>query len=241
VLGVADLYDELDRLSRSVPDDALADLRVVLSGAVDRLARWYLSGRDRLTTSELVQRDRPASLEIDRLLVPPMPGNGTPLPVPPESQAQMRELIARGVPPAVAERAARLAVKAAVGEIAEVARASGKELEVGLNAHRAVSAGLSLPRFSDVLRSRAPLDRWERWQQHALVDELARLGATAAVLALGHHPALPGEVAGEEWLQANRSALARPGALVEQAVRTSAASLSLASLAVGTLAGALGS
>ncbi len=45
VLGIAGLYDEVDRLSRSIPDDALADLRVVLSTSINRLVRWYLSSR----------------------------------------------------------------------------------------------------------------------------------------------------------------------------------------------------
>jgi glutamate dehydrogenase len=236
VLGIAALYDEVDRLSRSVPDDAMAELRVVLSTAVDRLVRWYLSGRQRLTTSEMIDRYRSASMEFDRILVPPPPDSAPPLSAPPKLAERVTSLVARGAPPDVAERATRLEAKAAVGEVAEVARASGKELEVASAAHRTVSAGLSLPGFSEVLRSRATLDRWDRWQQHALADDLARLRAAAAIAALSRYPDLAGEEAGREWLSENRAAFAPAASLVEQAQRTGAANLSLANLAVRSLA-----
>jgi len=236
VLGIAALYDEVDRLPRSTPDDAVADLRTVLSTAVNRLARWYLSGRDRLTTSEMIERYRSASMEFDRLLASPAPDGAAALSAPPKFAERVMNLVAHGAPAVVAERATRLAVKAAVGEVAEVAGASGKELRVALEAHRAVSAGLSLTGLSEVLLSRTTLDLWDRWQQHALADDLARLGTAAAVLALADHPNLSGEAAGREWLTKNRAALAPAASLVERAQRTAAVNLSLASLAVRSLA-----
>jgi NAD-specific glutamate dehydrogenase len=133
-----------------------------------------------------------------------------------------------------------LEVKGAVGEVAEVARSSGKELQVALEAYRTVSAGLSLTGLSEVLRSRATLDRWDRWQQHALADDLARLGTAAAIAALAHYPDLPGGDAGREWLTENRAALAPAAALVDEAQRTAAVNLSLASLAVRSLAEVIG-
>ncbi len=72
VLGIAGLYDEVDRLSRSIPDDALADLRVVLSTSVNRLVRWYLSSRDRLTTS---RDDRTLPAGLDGTGPPTRPAN----------------------------------------------------------------------------------------------------------------------------------------------------------------------
>ena len=236
VLGIAALYDEVDRLSRSIPDDALADLRVVLSTAVNRLVRWYISSRDRLTTSQMIERCRSASMELDRLLIRPTPDGALPSSAPPSMAERAMNLVARGVPPAVAEWVSRLEVKVSVGEVAEVARASGKELQIALEAHRAVSAGLSLPGLSEVLRSRTTLDRWDRWQQHALADDLARLGTAAAIAALADHPDLPGADAGREWLTTNGAALAPVSSLVEQAQRTAAVNLSLASLAVRSLA-----
>jgi glutamate dehydrogenase len=237
VLEIAALYDEVDSLSRSIPDDALADLRVVLSTAVNRLVRWYLSSRDRLTTSQMIERCRSASTELDRLLVPPTPDVAVPWPAPPSMAERVMNLTARGVPPAVAEWASRLEVKASVGEVAEVARASGKQLQIALEAHRAVSAGLCLPGLSEVLRSRTTADRWDRWQQHALADDLARLGTAAAIAALADYPDLSGADAGREWLTTNAAALAPVASLVEQAQRTAAVNLSLASLAVRSLVG----
>ena len=236
VLGIVGLYDEVDRLSSSVPDDALADLWVVLSTSINRLVRWYLCSPDRLTTSQMIERCRPASMELDRLLVPPTLDRELPWPAPPTMAERAQNLTARGVPPAVAEWASRLEVKASVGEVAEVARASRRQMQVALEAHRAVSAGLSLPEFSEVLRSRTTLDRWDRWQQHALTDDLAHLGTAAAIAALADHPDLPGADAGREWLTTNRAALAPVASLVRQAQRTAAVNLSLASLAVRSLA-----
>ena len=236
VLSIAALYDEVDRLSRSIRDDAVAHLREVLSTAVNRLVRWYLSGSDRLTTSEMIERYRLASIEFDRLLGSPMSDSALPSSAPPRLAERVMDLAARGVPPVVAERAARLEAKAAVGEVAEVALASGKELKVALDVHRTVGAGLSLPGLSEVLRSRTTLDRWDRWQQHALADDLARLGTTAAIAALAHYPDLPGVDAGREWLSENRAAMAPAASLVAQAQRTAAVNLSLASLAVRSLA-----
>ena len=232
VLEIAGLYDEVDRLSRSIPDDAAADLRVVLSTAVDRLVRWYLSSRHRLTTSEMIERYRSASIEFDRPLVSPPPDGALPWSASPRVADRVASLVARGVPPAVAEWASRLEVKASVGEVAEVARASGREMQIALEAHRVVSSGLSLPGFSEVLRSRTTLDRWDRWQQHALADDLARIGTAAAIAALADYPDLPGVDAGREWLTTNGAALAPVASLVGQAQRTAAVNLSLASLAV---------
>lgn len=240
VLGVAAHCDEVDRLSRSMPDDAVADLAAVLSTAVNRLVRWYLSGRDRLTTSEMIERYLPASMEFDRLLVPALADSALQSLAAPKLAERVTNLVARGVPQVVAERAARLEAKASVGEVADVARASGKELQVALEVHRTVTAGLSLLGLSEVLRSRTTSDRWDRWQQHALGDDLARLGTAAAVAALAHHPDLPGADAGPEWLAENRAALEPAASLVEQAQRTSAVNLSLASLAVRSLADVIG-
>jgi glutamate dehydrogenase len=236
VLAIAGLYDEVDRLSRSIPDDALADLRVVLSTSINRLVRWYLSSRDRLTTSEMIERCRSASMELDRLLVPPAPDGAPPWSAPPSMAERVMDLTARGVPPAVAEWASRLELKASVGEVAEVARASGREIQTALEAHLAVSAGLSLPGLSEALLSRTTLDRWDRWQQHALADDLARLGTAAAIAALAGHPELPGVDAGRDWLTTNGAALAPVASLVGQAQRSAAGDLSLASVAVRSLA-----
>ena len=240
VLGIAALYDEVDLVSRSTPDDAVTGLRELLSAAVNRLVRWYLSGRDRLTTGEMIERYRSASMGFDRLLVPPPLEGALPWSAPPGIAERVASLVSRGVPTPVAEGAARLEVKGAVGEVAEVARSSGKELQVALEAYRTVSAGLSLTGLSEVLRSRATLDRWDRWQQHALADDLARLGTAAAIAALAHYPDLPGGDAGREWLAENRAALAPAAVLVEQAERTAAVNLALASIAVRSLADVIG-
>jgi glutamate dehydrogenase len=240
VLGGAALYDEVDALSRSRPDDVLVDLRAVLSTALDRLVRWYLSGRDQLTTSEMIERYSSVTIESDRLLVPTPSDGALQWSAAPKLAERVASLVARGVPSVVAEQFARLEAKAAVGEVADVARASGKALQVAWEAYQTVSAGLSLPGLSEVLRSRATLDRWDRWQQHALADELARLATAAAIAALAHYPDLPGGDAGREWLAENRAALEPAAALVEQAERTAAVNLSLASLAVRSLADVIG-
>jgi len=240
VLGVAALYDDVDAVSRSVPDDALVDLRAALSTAVDRLVRWCLSGRDRLTTSEIIERYSSVSMEFDRLLVPAVADSALSWSAAPKLAERVASLEARGVPGFVAERVARLEAKAAVGEVADVARASGKELLVALEVYQTVCAGLSLPGLSEVLRSRTTLDRWDRWQQHALAGELARLGTAAAIAALARYPDLPGGDAGRQWLAENRAAMAPAAALVGQAERTGAANLSLASLAVRSLADVIG-
>jgi len=122
-------------VSRSVPDDALVDLRAALSTAVDRLVRWCLSGRDRLTTSEIIERYSSVSMEFDRLLVPAVADSachGRQHPSWRSGLQAWKRVVCRGF---VAERS-RVGGQGCRGEVADVARASGKELLVALECTR---------------------------------------------------------------------------------------------------------
>ena len=103
-----------------------------------------------------------------------------------------------------------------MGELVEVVTASDKELQVALEVHRTVSAGLCLPDPSEVVRSRTTLDGWDRRQRRALADDYARLGTAAAIVALAQYPDLRGEDAGREWLTRDRASLAPVASLLRE-------------------------
>jgi glutamate dehydrogenase len=221
VLAVETSFEDADNLGWSVTAACEAALRRCAAEALDRLARWYLGRRGPLRPGEVMDQDLPSAAVL--AAAPGWPG-------PLDS-----ELVRLGAPPDIAGRAQRLALSASVGELAEAARAAGRELGVVMDARSALEEGLLLPRLLGALRLRPAADRWERWQAHSLADDLARSRAAALAEALRGHPRLGGSAAAQAWLGERTAALHRVSFLarqVEGAGQPSPPLLSLLSLAV---------
>jgi glutamate dehydrogenase len=225
ILDVADFCDLVDGLAWDPLVDAEVSLREALSGAIDRLACWYITRPGSFQPGDAIALDR----GLARQLRTGVKGSG------PLATA----LQSLGVEPETAHEAGRITVLSAIGELAEIARSTGRGLEDVVKAHHAVELDLGVPSLSEALQGRPYPDRWERWQSHLLADDLARVRTEATRKALVSHPGADGGDAARMWLADSSEELARPGTLVEQFKRTAAPSLSLRTLVVRSLADAV--
>jgi glutamate dehydrogenase len=222
-LGAAGLAEAVDGLAWSVGADAENALRAVLTGAVDRLARWYLGQRPRRLPGEVLALDGPLGQVLQ----------GGELPV--EVPADIKKLGDLGVPSEVVLATAQLAALSAVGELGEVARASQRSLADVVPAHGVVATELSLPSLVQALHEWPALDRWQRWQVHALVADLAAVRVTCASNALVTNPGTGGAEAAHLWLEARRPAVSRALWLVQELTGGGRPNLPLAAVAVAAL------
>ena len=127
-----------------------------------------------------------------------------------------------------------------MGELGEAARAAGRPLEAAVAACPVLEDGLGLGSLLGALRQRPAPDRWERWQLHALADDLARSRAEALAQCLGRHPLLEGQAAAREWLgERPAAALRRASRLAHQVEVGAPPSLALIALAVRTVGDAV--
>lgn len=224
VLGAGTLFDEVDASTWSLSLDAEVALRDEMSSGLGRLARWYLSRRGPLKPGELIARDRPSMIAVDEI---------APAPLGPAASVDEGTLSGLGIPADVARRAQRFKWAAAVGELAEVARAAGCEMGPVVDAYGVVDEALSLPALQHALGQGAS-DRWERWQLHLLADDVARARADAVTKALLAYSEAPSGQACRQWLAMRSGPLARVSFLVNQ-LGPGPADVSLLALAVRAL------
>ena len=140
VLGAGPLLEDIDAVAWTVPPEAEAALRDQLSAALGRLARWYLARVGPVGPGATIAADGPFARRLDG--TPADGGSGGP--GSPHLQPVAAELVAAGAPEELAARVARLARDAVVGELAEVARASERDLDTVAQAYAVIEEGLSL-------------------------------------------------------------------------------------------------
>jgi glutamate dehydrogenase len=218
VLGVESAFEDADNLGWSVTAPCEAALRRCAADALDRLARWYLRKDRPLLPAEVADDDRAFAAVL-------VAARGGP-------EATDSELVRLGAPADVAGRAEALGFLAWAGELADVVRVSGRGLAEVEDARPVVEEDLSFPLLLEALRRYPVADRWERWQLHALADDLARIRATALAEALRRHPLLTGADAVREWAGERTGALDRVSVLARRAGAAGPPNLSLLSLAV---------
>jgi glutamate dehydrogenase len=225
VLQAGAWYGHVDELAWSISADAEAGLRATQAAALNRLARWYLASPGPLRAGDAINRDLPLLAGFADQLV--------------AAGELAAELAAAGAPAEAANKAERMALLAATGELAQVARATGQAPGTVLAAHRAVDVGLSISLLQRHLRERSGPDRWDRWQAHLLGDDLAGARAEAATRALTCFPAERGSEAARDWLASRSGPLGRASSLARQFAGSPVPSLSLGALAVRALVGAV--
>lgn len=205
VLGLGSLRAQLDEQAWSFPADSETELRAGLANAAGRLARWYLSRGLTEPLTTVVARDG----ALVGLLAPDsQPGSSS----------------TKGVPADLCEAVADLQAQAAVGELGEVARATGQPVAEVAKVARFVEAALGLDALASAFASWHPPGRWERWQLHALSDDLALLRARAAKEALRCGP--------EKWAEARHKLAKRAKDLATRARAAKGPDLSLGAVAL---------
>ena len=157
VLGAGPLLEEVDTVAWTVSPEAESALRDCLSSALGRLARWYLArqgvvdpmGDDSVGAglAVAVAADRPYVSQLDEVCS----RQGAPVAGPMDTRPLVAELVALGAPEDLSSRIAQLVRNAAVGELAEVARATGRDLGDVTAAYAVVEEGLALRGLANVL------------------------------------------------------------------------------------------
>jgi glutamate dehydrogenase len=196
-LGASKVAQEVARTASSLPLDGELALRSVMASGLGRLARWHL--RHPLDNFAVEHLAAYAEL-IERAGPPPL--------------RELAELTGLGVPEDLAIRAVRQYILASLGEVTEVARSSGRSLQVSFDAWRRADAELSLGLLSATLDAWPSPNRWQRWQLHLLGDEVADIRAGVASQAMAAFASDGGDKAVEMWLQARRGPLERALSLV---------------------------
>jgi glutamate dehydrogenase len=244
VLGAGPLFEEVDAVAWSISPEAETAWRDDLTAGLGRLARWYLARRGPIDPGAVIGTDRPVAGRLGEGGSPAgqidfdvAPGHFGRLPAGGsiDDGGVAGELVALAVPHSAASRVAALARSAAVGELAEVARAAERDLDTVVEAYRVVDAGLALEGVEKALSQRETLDRWERREVDLLTDDLARTRAIAVTRALESHPDVPGAEAAREWLAMRPGPLASASALISRARTGTAPSLALLALVLRAL------
>jgi glutamate dehydrogenase len=205
VLKLGPLRAGLDEHVWDVGVDAEMGLRAALADAAGRLARWYLARGLERRLAEVVERDGP--------LVGSLASFGQP-----------SALSSAGVPPGLADAVAAVQAQAAIGELGEVARATGGSIAQVAASMKFVEASLGLDALGGAFASWEPPGRWQRWQLHMLADDLALLRARATKAAIGPGP--------EQWLEERRDFAQRSKDLATQARASKVPDLALGAVAL---------
>ena len=141
-------------------------------------------------------------------------------------------LVGLGVPVGIATRVAAGLRAGALGELGEVARATGRRLEEVAAAHGLAADGLGLARVAGVLAGWQPAEHWGRWHLHVLVDDLASLRVSATEAALSTHPGMRAVEGVREWLGERRDGVSRAVGLAHELELLPSPDLALASIAL---------
>jgi glutamate dehydrogenase len=212
VLSAAPLFEEVDRVAWSVSTEAETAMRDSLSSGLGRLARWYLTRLGPFDPGVVISSDRPFVAGLSAAY--PF-GAGSPSGGPFDDRPLAAALVALGLPEEVAARLAQLVRDAAVGELAEAARASEREVGPVASAYAAVEEGLSLVGLERALSRRDTSDLWERWELDLLADDLARSRVVAVTRSLQSHPDFAGADAARHWLAVRPGPLAHARDLID--------------------------
>ena len=236
VLSAGPLLEEVDAVTWELSPEAETALRDSLSAGLGRLARFYLSRYGPVDPGAATAADRPFVARLDES---PLAEGRTAGAGPLDFQPLAVELTSLGVPEALASRAARLVRDAAVGELAEAARASGRDLATVTDAYPVIEEGLNLRALENALGQRETADRWHRWELDLMADDLARTRVVAVTRALQANPDATGAEAAREWLAMRPGPLARTSDLVNRLRSVTGGRLSLLALALRALSEAV--
>jgi glutamate dehydrogenase len=183
VFGMREFWAAVESLDNRV--DASTQMSMLIEGRklVERAARWLVRANpNSIEIAELVARYS----EGAGLLAAAIPG------VLDEDDRQVydgreAELVAAGVPEALARQVASMSALLSTFEIVEVAAATGRDHDTVMRVSFEISARLQLGWLRDRILELPRGDRWQALSRAALRDDLASLVAelTAEVLEAG--------------------------------------------------------
>ncbi|GAA5182290.1 NAD-glutamate dehydrogenase [Rugosimonospora acidiphila] len=240
VFGLPDLWRAVEELDNRVPTEAQTTLHLELRRLIDRGVRWLVTNRrSPLNVTEEVERLRPG---VQRLL--PELGRLFCGQERASLQARVDRLTGMGIPPALAERAARVIYGFGLMDIVSAADGTGRDLIEVASVYYELSDRFQV----DALLSKISLlprdDRWQTLARMALRYDLygALAALTSEVLASTDRDQ-PAAERVTAWEHANSAAIGRArNAMVEfQEANADLAALSVLLRQIRTLVRTAGS
>jgi len=224
VFGLVPLWQQIEALDAVVPDEVQAEMVITLRGLVLRATTWFLRSRRLFEpTQQHVARFAPA---VQALRAHREAGA-------PES-ARAAGWIAAGVPGPLALQVDGAEALFHALDIAEIAEAGHRPLELTAQVHAGVGERLGLSRMQQQIEQLPAESFWHSLAKIALSDDVNDLQRSIAQQAVLHQDGSAGEVL-DRWEHGNRQALERAQRLLQELKDTGTGDLAMLSVALREL------
>ena len=219
VFGFVPTWEAIEALDNRVPDAVQAAMLVELGRLTLRATGWFLrSARLAAPIPETVAAFRPAAEALFAAA---------------EASPQSQRWEQQGVPAALARRAAAAESAYVALDIAEIAAASARPVEMVARTHAALDARLGLAKLRALVSALPSDGHWQALARSAAADELAAVtrALTAQAVPLG------GDASGAlaAWEKAHEAAWSRARRVLEELAEAKSADLAMISVALREL------
>ncbi|HET8744731.1 MAG TPA: NAD-glutamate dehydrogenase [Ramlibacter sp.] len=224
VFGLVPLWQQIEALDTVVPDEVQADMVIALRALLQRATTWFLRSRRLFEpTQQQVARFAPAvqALRSHREASAP-------------ESPRAAGWMAAGVPQALALQVDSAEAQFHALDIAEIAEASQKPLELTAQVHAGVGERLGLARMQQQIEALPAESFWHSLAKIALSDDVSDLQRSIAQQAAMHQDGSAGEVL-DRWEHGNRQALERAQRLLQELKDTGTGDLAMLSVALREL------
>jgi glutamate dehydrogenase len=225
VFGLVPLWQQIEALDSTVPDEVQAEMVVALRALITRATTWFLRSRRLFEpTQQQVSRFAPAvqALRAAR--------EGATVSAP-ERVARWTQA---GVPAALASQVDGAENWFNALDIAEIAESGKKPLELTAQVHAGVGDRLGLDRMRQRIELLPADTYWQGLAKLALSDDVTGLQRSIAQEALGHGDGDAAPVL-DRWDKGNRQALERAQRLLTELQETPGTDLAMLSVALREL------
>ncbi|HZN45994.1 MAG TPA: NAD-glutamate dehydrogenase [Ramlibacter sp.] len=224
VFGLVPLWQQIEALDAVVPDEVQADMVITLRALVTRATTWFLRSRRLFEpTQQQVARFAPAVQALRAAM-------GTAQP----ASARALRWEQAGVPAPLAAQVDGAGVLFNALDIAEIAEAGKRALDLTAQVHAGVGERLGLERMRQQVDALPADSYWQNLAKLALADDVTDLQRSIAGEALGHGDGGATEVL-DRWEQGNRQALERARRLLAELQETPGTDLAMLSVALREL------
>ncbi|MBF8223811.1 NAD-glutamate dehydrogenase [Halomonas sp. 328] len=199
--NLSGLWEQVEALDNQVPSRVQYAMMIDLMRLLRRATRWFLRQRSGMTTKDSIAHFAPRLAQLQESLGKRLRGDELAA-----WQARRDELVAAGVPEALANAvAAANSLYAGLG-IIEAAKLSGEKIQRVAEAYYEVGHRLELPWMIEQINALEVRDGWQAQARETFRDDLDRqqLALTVAVLQLEDAPREM-EARVEQWVQRHDS------------------------------------
>ncbi|WP_310629986.1 NAD-glutamate dehydrogenase [Paraburkholderia sp.] len=237
VFDLDEIWRAIDALDNRVPDDVQARMFVDIARLLERAALWFLrhlqaGAVDRDDVGSLLARCRDAA----QRLAPQLPA------LLPEADLEalsvrQGELVNAGVESTLALRVSSGEISVALLDIAEVAAACGRPLELVAAAYFALGTRLNYGWISERAATLPTPTHWDTMARAAALAEVARLKRALTTSALAQSPdTADAQAIVDAWCAQHEAALERYGHLLTELRASSGVSMSVLLVIVRAMA-----